>query len=72
MPDQLAGMRTDPPWSQPIASSMSPHAIAAALPLEEPPEEKPRADGFCTGTFEVWLCPEKLKFSQAVFPTIRK
>ena len=38
-PVQLAGMRTDPPWSVPRAISTSPAATRAALPEEDPPLE---------------------------------
>ena len=38
-PVQLAGMRTEPPWSVPRAMSTSPAATSAALPEDEPPVE---------------------------------
>ena len=49
MPLQEAGMRTEPPWSPPSAIATSPAAIAAALPLEEPPGEWVGRRGLRTG-----------------------
>ena len=45
MPQKLAGMRTDPPVSVPIAKSTRPPATAAADPLDEPPGTRPGALG---------------------------
>jgi hypothetical protein len=40
MPDQQLGMRTDPPWSPPMAMSTSPAATSAADPVDDPPVER--------------------------------
>src|SRR5436189_5736647 len=45
MPQLLAGTRTDPPVSVPSAKSTSPHATAAADPLDEPPGTRSGAAG---------------------------
>src|SRR5215213_7526533 len=45
MPQLLAGTRTDPPVSVPIAKSTSPHATADAEPLDEPPGTRSGAAG---------------------------
>ena len=45
MPQKLAGARTEPPVSLPIAKSTSPPATAAADPLDEPPGTRPGAAG---------------------------
>ena len=37
MPQQCAGMRSDPPVSDPIATKTAPLATAAADPDEDPP-----------------------------------
>jgi hypothetical protein len=37
MPQQAAGIRTEPPVSVPIAKSTSPAATTVAEPLDEPP-----------------------------------
>jgi hypothetical protein len=37
MPLQQLGMRTEPPWSPPMARSTAPEATSAADPLEDPP-----------------------------------
>src|SRR3954471_5161266 len=46
MPQQLAGMRIDPPPSLPNASGPSPEAIAAAAPPLDPPHVFDRSQGF--------------------------
>ena len=43
MPQKLAGMRTEPPVSEPSAKCASPAATAAAEPLDEPPATRPGA-----------------------------
>jgi hypothetical protein len=64
-------MRIEPPWSPPIASGTSPAATTAPLPDDEPPAEKPIRRGLWTGPVEeVWLPPEKQKYSQTVLPTM--
>ena len=45
MPQKLAGMRTDPPVSVPIAKLDEASATAAADPLDEPPGTRPGALG---------------------------
>jgi hypothetical protein len=68
-PHSAAGMRIDPPWSPPIASSQSPAATTAADPDDDPPAEWPRRRGLCTGPrVLVWLPPERQKFSQCALP----
>src|SRR5260370_22156665 len=44
-PQQLAGMRTEPPPSEPWAKAHSPAATAAAPPPLDPPAEWPRCHG---------------------------
>jgi hypothetical protein len=43
MPLQQLGIRTEPPWSPPMAMSASPAATSAAEPLEEPPALRSRS-----------------------------
>ena len=38
-------MRTEPPVSEPSAKSQAPAAVAAADPLDDPPETRPGARG---------------------------
>src|SRR4026209_398208 len=38
-PHNAAGIRIDPPWSPPIASSTSPAADTTAEPADDPPPE---------------------------------
>ena len=45
MPQKLAGMRTEPPVSEPSAKSTSPAATADADPHEEPPGKRSGARG---------------------------
>ena len=56
-PQQAAGIRIDPPESEPSAASARPAASAAAEPPLEPPAIRPGARGFGTapnqGFFEV-------------------
>ena len=47
-PQQAAGMRIEPPESEPSAASASPAASAAAEPPLEPPATRPGATGFGT------------------------
>src|SRR5882672_8154444 len=71
MPLYAAGMRTEPPWSPPMARSTSPAATSAALPLEEPPVERVWSHGLRTGPDrEVCEPPEKHRSSQTALPTI--
>ena len=49
MPLQLAGMRIEPPWSPPIAMSISPAAMAAPLPFDDAPVEWVGLCGLRTG-----------------------
>ena len=45
MPQLLAGTRTEPPVSVPIAKSTSPQATAEAEPFDEPPGTRSGAAG---------------------------
>src|SRR2546423_9057541 len=64
-------MRTEPPWSPPVAMSTSPAATSAALPLEDPPALRERSHGLRTGpVHDVWLPPEKHRSSQPALPVI--
>src|SRR6058998_858060 len=54
-----------------MAMSHSPATTSAALPLEEPPADRFGSCGLSTGPVsEVWLPPEKQRFSQTDLPTI--
>ena len=69
MPQNDAGMRIDPPWSPPMAMSTSPDATSAPEPDDEPPAEKPRLCGLCTGpSAPVWLPPDRQNASQCALP----
>ena len=46
IPQQAAGIRTEPPVSVPRATSASPVATATAEPLDEPPGSRPGSSGF--------------------------
>ncbi len=48
-PQKAAGQRTDPPVSDPSATSASPAATAAADPPEDPPGTRSRSAGFRVG-----------------------
>ena len=70
-PDQPLGMRTEPPWSPPMAMSTSPVATSAALPPEDPPDDRDGSHGLRTGPVAgVWLPPEKQRSSQTALPAI--
>jgi hypothetical protein len=45
MPQKLAGLRSEPPMSEPCASHAVPLASAAAAPPEEPAAERLRSHG---------------------------
>ncbi len=45
MPQKEAGMRTEPPMSEPSASGTEPLATAAPDPPEEPPGVRPLSQG---------------------------
>ena len=49
-PHQAAGMRIEPPMSEPWASGTSPALTAAAPPPVEPPADRPDIHG-------VWVAP---------------
>src|SRR5580698_4382153 len=49
VPQKLAGMRIEPPVSDPIAATQSPAATAAAEPPLEPPGMRERSHGLRTG-----------------------
>ncbi len=58
MPQKLAGMRSEPPRQEPLASQTSPAASAAAAPPEEPPAVRPRFHGLRVmphSGLKVWL-----------------
>src|SRR3954452_15901733 len=48
-PQQLAGIRMDPPPSEPWATGTRPAATAAAAPPEEPPAIRVRSHGVTAG-----------------------
>src|SRR5215475_11541894 len=71
VPLKADGMRIDPPWSPPIVMSASPVTSTTALPEDEPPAEYPILCGLWTGpAAQVWLPPEKQKYSQCTLPTM--
>src|ERR1700739_5179697 len=71
MPHSDAGIRIDPPWSPPRASSTSPAATSAALPLDDPPVSRVVSHGLLTGPgAEVKLDPEAQRSSQTLLPVI--
>src|SRR5580700_8021395 len=72
VPQQAAGMRTEPPVSLPYATSASPVATATADPLEEPPGTRVGSRGF-TGVPYHGLIPVTPRASSCRFvrPTIR-
>src|SRR5262245_8893060 len=71
VPLNALGMRTDPPWSPPVAMSTAPAATSAALPLEEPPADRSGSHGLRTGPVrDVWLPAEKHRSSQTALPVI--
>ncbi len=45
MPQKLAGLRSEPPMSEPWASQAIPVASATAAPPEEPAAERDRSHG---------------------------
>jgi hypothetical protein len=50
--------------------STSPMATSAVLPLDEPPVVRVVSHGLRTGPLsEVWLAPDKQRFSQTDLPT---
>src|SRR5215216_3241892 len=64
-------MRTEPPWSPPVATSTTPAATSAALPLDDPPAERVSSHGLRTGPVrEVCEPPEKHRSSQTALPMI--
>src|SRR5256885_11564450 len=71
VPHHELGMRTEPPWSPPMARSTSPAATRAALPLDEPPVVRVGSYGLRTGPVSlVWLPPEKHRLSPTALPPI--
>jgi hypothetical protein len=48
-PQTLAGMRIEPPPSEPCATGSSPAATAAAAPPDDPPAERSRSYGVRAG-----------------------
>ncbi len=72
MPQSDAGMRTEPPWSLPIARSHAPSATSAALPLDEPPVEWVVRRGLRTAPVAAVLEPEESPNASATaFPVMR-
>ena len=64
-------MRTEPPWSPPVATSTTPAITSAALPEEDPPAERVSSHGLRTGPVrEVCEPPEKQRSSQTDLPAI--
>ena len=72
IPQQAAGIRTEPPVSVPRATSASPAATATAEPLDDPPGIRRGSAGF-TGVPDHGLIPLADQHSSArlVLPTIR-
>ena len=70
-PQNAAGILIEPPWSPPSARSASPAATSAALPLDDPPADLEWSQGLRTGPVaEVWLPPEKQRFSHTALPVM--
>src|ERR1700759_2520882 len=64
-------MRTDPPWSPPVAMSTTPAASRAALPLDDPPADRVVSHGLRTGPLrEVCEPPEKHRSSHTALPAM--
>src|SRR5204862_982487 len=56
MPQKLAGLRSEPPMSEPCASQAVPVASAAAAPPEEPAAEREVSQGLRVGpNTSVWV-----------------
>src|SRR6478735_2749999 len=72
IPQQAAGIRTEPPVSVPRATSASPAATATAEPLDDPPGSRPGSSGF-TGVPDHEFTPLADQHSSVrlVLPTIR-
>src|SRR6185437_621911 len=72
IPQQAAGIRTEPPVSVPRATSASPAATATAEPLDDPPGSRPGSSG-CTGVPDHAFTPLADQHSSVrlVLPTIR-
>src|SRR5690242_17269698 len=72
MPQQAAGIRTEPPVSDPSATPASPVATAVAEPLDDPPGMRAGSSGL-TGVPNHWLVPSGSIASSCrfVLPTIR-
>src|ERR1700761_4187118 len=72
IPQQAAGIRTEPPVSVPRATSASPAATATAEPLDDPPGSRPGSSGF-TGVPDHAFTPLADQHSSVtlVLPTIR-
>ena len=70
-PQHAAGIRIEPPVSEPSAASASPAARAAAEPPLEPPATRPGAIGF--GTVPKWGFSEVVPYANScrfVLPTL--
>ena len=65
-----AGSLTEQPVSVPIPRSHSPPAIAAALPLEEPPVVRPGRTGLCTVPYHSFVpSTPQANSARFAFPT---
>src|SRR5246127_490733 len=70
-PHSDAGTGIDPPWPPPRASSPSPAATSAALPLDDPPVSRVVSHGLRTGPeAEVKLDPDAHRSSHTVLAEI--
>src|ERR1035441_4197074 len=71
MPQQAAGIRTEPPVSVPSPTSAVAVATATAEPLDEPPGTRPASSGF-TGVPDHGFVPAAAEHSlvRLVLPTI--
>ena len=71
IPQQAAGIRTEPPVSVPNATSASPVATATAEPLDDPPGTRSGSTGF-TGPPDHEFTPlaDQHSSSRLVLPTI--
>ncbi len=65
MPQYAEGVRMDPEVSEPIANGTRPAATALPEPLDEPPDQQDRSQGFSPG-------PKSEAPADAVIATARK
>src|SRR5689334_21890499 len=72
IPQQAAGIRTEPPVSVPRATSASPAATATAEPLDDPPGSRPGSSGFIgVPDHEFTPLADQHSSVRLVLPTIR-